>query len=140
MASRTGQKKFTDFLWKAVLDKRMMFQHDAQASTDMMSRHHADQITKYNIGFNSVSPSDTWALLVSSSDTWSLLGFGFRIIDFGWVLAFLGSYRYQLRFWALIDGFEAKASILGLWIASVLECSIGFQLPGIWESEPSEVY
>ncbi|CAB4418212.1 unnamed protein product [Rhizophagus irregularis] len=81
--------------------------------------------------FFKVSPSDTWALLVSSSDTWSLLGFGFRIIDFGWVLAFLGSYRYQLRFWALIDGFG---------FTSVLECSIGFQLPGIWESEPSEVY
>ncbi|GET61733.1 hypothetical protein RIR_jg33306.t1 [Rhizophagus irregularis DAOM 181602=DAOM 197198] len=49
--------------------------------------------------FFKVSPSDTWALLVTSSDTWSLLGFGFE------VLAFLGSYRYQLRFWALIDDF-----------------------------------
>ncbi|PKY46196.1 hypothetical protein RhiirA4_461013 [Rhizophagus irregularis] len=37
-------------------------------------------------------------------------------------------------FWASIDGFEAKA------LTFVLERSIGFQLPGIWGSEPSEVY
>ncbi|GET52241.1 hypothetical protein RIR_jg30476.t1 [Rhizophagus irregularis DAOM 181602=DAOM 197198] len=54
--------------------------------------------------FFKVSPSDTWALLVTSSDTWSLLGFGY------W------------RSWALID----------INFASVLERSIGFQLPGIW--------
>ncbi|GET65018.1 hypothetical protein RIR_jg2728.t1 [Rhizophagus irregularis DAOM 181602=DAOM 197198] len=65
--------------------------------------------------FFKVSPSDTWALLVTSSDTWSLLGFSFEVY---W------------RSWTLID----------INFASVLERLIGFQLPEIWGSEPSEVY